>query len=187
MDYTGTRREGRGEPESSFYKEVGDWLVSKLHPTVPNGFGGYREPARPDVVKSWRLGGYRLASRLLPMRRRRFPEELAAFIDGMRQRMQEYENEGGIVVEEFDVEACEKEEARANKFLRLATHPSTPVDEARSAASALAKMIGSSELVLLSWGRVSHFAQRFQQMEEAFAALKASNPFDFFFGPQRRH
>jgi hypothetical protein len=42
-------------------------------------------------------------------------------------------------------------------------------------------------MVLLSWGRVSHFAQRYHQMEEMFAMLKDSNPFDFFFGPHDRH
>ncbi len=184
MDYTGTRREGR-ETEAGFYQEIGEWLIAKVHPVVCDGHGGYREPHRSDVVKNWRLGGYRLAAHLLPMRRKRFPEELSAFIDGMRQRMQEYEQEnaGMIAVEQFDVEACEKSEARAQKFLRLATHAGTPVDEARSAALGLAKMIAGSELVLLSWGRVSHFAQRFQRMEEMFTMLKASNPFDFFFGP----
>jgi hypothetical protein len=88
-----------------------------------------------------------------------------------------------IAIEQFEVEVCEKSEARAQKFLRLATHPNTPVDEARAAALGLAKMIAGSELVLLSWGRVSHFAQRYQQMEEAFSKFKAANPFDFFFGP----
>ncbi len=188
MDYTGTRREGR-ESETGFYQEIGEWLIAKVHPVVGNGYGGYHEPSRSDVVKNWRLGGYRLAAHLLPMRRKRFPEELRAFIDGMRQRMQEYEQEhaGAITLEQFDVEACEKAEAKAQKFLRLATHASTPIDEARSAALGLAKMIAGSELVLLSWGRVSHFAQRFQQMEEMFTMVRNSNPFSFFFGPNERH
>ena len=187
MDYTGTRREGR-ETEAGFYQEVGEWLIAKVHPVVCDGHGGYREPSRPDVVKNWRLGGYRLASRLLPMRRKRFPEELRAFIDGMKQRMQEYEQENvGLIADQFDVEACERSEARAQKFLRLATHPGTPVDEARSAALGLAKMIAGSELVLLSWGRASHFAQRYHQMSEIFDKVRAANPFDFFFGPHDRH
>jgi hypothetical protein len=183
MDYTGTRLEGR-ESETSFYREVGEWLIAKIHPT-----SGYREPPYPEVVKSWRLGGYRLAAHLLPTRRRRYPDELRAFIDGMRQRLQEYaeEHAGEITLEQFDVGACEKIELKAQKYLKLATHPNTNPHEAASAATNLARMIAGSEMVLLSFGRVSHFAQRLQRMEEMFAMLKEADPFSFFFGPHDRH
>lgn len=197
MDYTSTRAEGResdmnedvGERRSSFYREMGEWIIAKVHPVIYDGRGGYREPQHPDVVKNWRLGGYKLASHLLPTRRRRFPDELRAFIDGMRQRMQEYteEHTGTIPLEQFDLSSAEKVEQKAQKYLKLATHPSANANEASSAAMNLAKMIAGSELVILSFGRVSHFAQRFQQMEEMFAMLRDADPFSFFFGPHGRH
>lgn len=179
MDYTGTRREGRGS-FSYFFEEVGQAIVAQLHAS------SHVDTSRSELVKSWRLGGYQLASYLLPTRKKRYPEELNSFIQGMKQRMSEYELEnlgaGGAAIEIFDVEACEKLEARAEKFLRLATHEGTPIDEARAAALGLAKMIAASDLALLGWERVRHFVQRFAQMEEVFSVIRRENPMLFLYG-----
>jgi hypothetical protein len=177
MDYTGTRRAAREGTESQFFREVGEALIAHVHPTSA-------VPLRSEIVSRWRLGGYRLASHLLPTRKKRFPEELNAFISGLRQRMQEYEAEslGPSVVEEFDVDACEKIETKAERYLKLATHPNTNAHEAGNAALNLAKMIVSAELSLLGYERVRHFVQRFQQMEDLFAVIRQENPLLFLYG-----
>ena len=183
MDYTGTRREGRGS-ESQYFREIGADIIAHVHPT-------HHDPLRSEVISRWRLGGYRLATAFLPIKMKRFPEELNAFIAGMRQRMREYELEhlGPSAIEQFNVEACEKLETRANQYLNLATHERTPPDEARNAALKLAKMISSSEMALLGWDRVRHFVQRFQEMEELFAVIRQENPLLFLYGEreQNRH
>src|SRR5271163_9271 len=161
MDYTGTRRAAR-ESESQFFREVGEAIIAQVHPTE-------RDPLRSEIVSRWRLGGYRLAGYLLPTKKKRFPEELSAFLAGMHQRMQEYEAEhlGPTVVDPFDINACERLEARAHKYLKLATHPNTGENEARNAALSLAKMIATSELAILGWERVRHFTQKFNDLEQA--------------------
>jgi len=176
MDYTGTRREGRGS-ESQYFREVGADIIGHVHPSD-------RDPLRSEVISRWRLGGYRLATTFLPVKLKRFPEELNAFIAGMRQRMQEYEMEhlGPSAIEQFDVESCEKIEKQANLYLALATHERTPADEARNAAMHLAKMISSSKLSILGWERVSHFVQSFQKMESVFAVIRQENPLLFLYG-----
>jgi hypothetical protein len=176
MDYTGTRREGRNS-ESHFFREVGADIIAHVHPT-------HRDPLRSEVVSRWRLGGYWLASHLLPVKAKRFPEELNAFIAGMRQRMQEYEQEhlGPAIMEAFDVDACEKIEKQAHLYLKLATHERTPSDEARNAAMNLAKMFANSKLSMLGWERVRHFVQRFEEMEGLFALIREENPLLFIYG-----
>jgi hypothetical protein len=179
LDYTGTRREARNF-ESQFFREIGEAIIAQVHPS-------HREPSRSEVVSAWRLAGYRLASHLLPGRHKRFPEELNAFIIGLRQRMAEYESEQlgplGVEVEEaFDVEACEKLEARAHKFLKLATHAGTPLQEAQAAAMGLAKMILGSELAVIGWARAAHFTQEFEKMKSAFALFEKENPLQFLYG-----
>jgi hypothetical protein len=179
MDYTGTRREARGA-FSYFFEEIGQAIVAQLHTS------SRVDTLRSEVVKSWRLGGYQLATYLLPSRKKRFPEELNSFIQGMKQRQSEYELENlgadGAPIEVFDVGACEKLEARAEKLLKLATHDGTPIDEARAAALGLARMIAASDLALTGWERVRHFAQKFSQMEEVFALIRKENPTLFLYG-----
>lgn len=191
MDFTGTRRSGREDERSAtaqLFKEIADAIIAKVHPEIRFEplTGREVEPNRADLVKNWRLGGYYLASFLVPTRKRRAPVELECFIEGMRMRKNEYEAEivgdGQVSVETFDVDASERLEGRAEKYLRLATHENTPVNEARAAAFALAKMIASSELALLSWDRVRHFAKRFAQMEDLFEMIRAENPFLFLYG-----
>jgi len=180
MDYTGTRRAAR-ESESQFFREVGEAIIAQVHPTE-------RDPLRSEIVSRWRLGGYRLAGYLLPMKKKRFPEELSAFLAGMHQRMQEYEAEhlGPTVVDPFDINACERLEARAHKYLKLATHPNTGENEARNAALSLAKMIATSELAILGWERVRHFTQKFNDLEQAFALIRRENPLWFVYGDREQ-
>lgn len=180
MDYTGTRREGRAS-ESQFFREVGADIIAHVHPT-------HRDPSQSEVVSRWRLGGYWLASHLLPVKSKRFPEELNAFVAGMRQRMQEYEleNLGPSPIEPFDVAACEKVEKQANLYLKLATHERTPADEARNAAMGLARMINASKLSILGWDRVRHFVQRFEEMEGLFAVIRQENPLLFIYGEREQ-
>jgi hypothetical protein len=179
VDYTGTRRQAR-EAFSYFFEEIGQAIVAQLHTS------SHANTARSDLVKSWRLGGYQLATYLLPTRRKRYPEELNSFIQGMKQRLGEYELENlgadGAPIEVFDVGACEKLEARAEKFLKLAVHENTPIDEARAAALGLARMIEKTDLALLGWERVRHFTQRFSQMEEVFSLIRRENPTLFLYG-----
>lgn len=184
MDYTGTRREAR-ESDSQFFREVGEAIIAQVHPSKPL----HGEPSRAEVISKWRLGGYRLASCLIPMKKKRFPEELNAFVAGMYQRMQEYEMEhlGPSAIEPFDVDACDKIEAKASKLLKLATHPNTGSHEASSAALGLAKMIAGSELTVLGWERVRHFVQRFEQMQELFAVIRQENPLLFIYGAREQN
>lgn len=186
MDYTGTRREG--SERSAFFEEVCSAIISKVHPEVRyNPRTGHPDDPNPaDVVRNWRLGGYYLASYFLPTRKKRTPLELESCIQGMRQRLDEYEQE----LEEsklgqlnyFDVGASEKVEAQAEKLVKLATHPGTGSAEAAAAALGLIKKIGSSELALLSWERVRYFAKRFHQMEELFEMIRKENPLLFMYG-----
>jgi hypothetical protein len=182
MDYTGTRREARESESSKFFRDIGEAMIAHIHPT-------HRDPSRAEVISRWRLGGYRLASFLVPMKKKRFPEELNALLAGMYQRMQEYEMEhlGPSPIEPFDADACDKIEAKASKFLKLATHPNTGPDEARNAALGLAKMIAGSELVVLGWERVRHFVQRFEQMQELFAVMRQENPLLFVYGTREQN
>lgn len=196
MDYTGARRSGRKDAEEAFFKEVALWIIGKVQPPVRYHPLTHEEtePQRSDVIKNWRAAGYALACHLVPKRKgKRFPLELESFIEGLRQRKDEYEHElssaasGGkgaaaARVEVFDVEACERAEERAEKYLRLATHENTEVEEARNAALALAKMIGKSELALLAWERVRHFARHLRQMEDLFELMRRESPYHFFYG-----
>jgi hypothetical protein len=178
MDYTGTRRAGR--EFSAFFKSLADSIISSVHPSI-------HDSDERDVVHAWRIAGYSLASHLVPRRKKRFPVELESFIQGARQRMEEYEDEMSLIeISALDVEACERVESKAEKFLRLATHPSTPLDEARNAALGLAKMIASSELSVLSWARVRHFAQHLSRMEELFETLRRENPLLFTYGTREQ-
>ena len=186
MDYTGTRREARSS-ESYFFQELGEAIIAQVHPSG-------RDPSRSDVVSAWRVAGYRLAGVLLPGRMKRFPEELNALIIGMRQRMAEYEMEhlspagpDSGVVEEFDVEACEKLEGQAHKLLKLATHAGTPAAEAGNAARGFARMVANSELAVIGWERARHFTQRFEQMRSAFDLIEKSNPFQFLYGTRNQN
>jgi hypothetical protein len=183
MDYTGTRREARESESSQFFRDIGEAMISHIHPTS-------REPSSAEVISRWRLGGYRLASFLVPMKKKRFPTELNALLAGMHQRMTEYEMEHlgpSASVEPFDMDASDKIEARATKFMNLATHPNTGPDEARNAALGLAKMIASAELAVLSWERVRHFVQRFEQMSQLFAVIRQENPTLFVYGAREQN
>ena len=191
MDFTGTRRYGRENDDSvaaRFFQEVAEALISRVHPEQ-RFHPLSHEPVEPEasgVIRNWRLAGYYLASYLLLTRRMRQPLELESLMEGARQRLEEYDVELSLhgigKIEAFDVEACERLEAKAEKFLKLATHERTPPEEARAAAFALSKMIGSSELTLLAWERVRHFARRFHQMQELFDTLQKENPLLFFYG-----
>lgn len=190
MDYTGTRRDGGEESvRSNFFKEICDAVITRVHPEVRFNprTGNPDDPNPADVIRNWRLAGYYLATYFLPTKRRRAPIELEACLQGMRQRMEEYELEAGDdglrpEIEVFDVDACEKLEAKAEKFLRLATHPNTGPDEARNAALGLVKMIGSSELTVLGFDRVRHFMFRFSQMKDLFDLIRQENPLLFLYG-----
>ena len=191
MDFTGTRRYGRENDDSvaaRFFQEVADAIIARVHPEQ-RFHPLTHEPVEPEpsgVIRNWRLAGYYLASYLLPTRRKRHPLELESLMEGIRQRMEEYEMElsafGIAEVEVFNVEACERLEAKAEKYLRLATHEGTPPEEARSAAIALARMIARSELALLGWERVRHFTKRLHQMQELFEMLQKENPLLFLYG-----
>jgi hypothetical protein len=183
MDYTGTRREARESESSQFFRDIGEAMISHIHPTT-------RDPSKAEVISRWRLGGYRLASFLVPVKKKRFPEELNALLAGMYQRMQEYEQEylGPVAsIEPFDADASDKIEARASKFMSLATHSSTNPDEARNSALGLAKMIAASELAVLSWERVRHFVQRFEQMQQLFSVIRQENPLLFVYGAREQN
>ena len=193
MDYTGARRHGRNEAEEGFYKEIALWLIGKTQPEVRYHPLTHEEeePNRHVVIKNWRQAGYALARHLVPRRKgRRFPVELESFIEGLRMYMQDYETElgspPGSKVEVFDVEASERAEEKAERFLRLATHEGTPIDEARAASLALARMIGSSDLVLLSRERVRHFAAHLRRMEDLFEILRRDSPTMFIYGAKEQ-
>lgn len=191
MDFTGTRRYGRENDDSvaaRFFQEIADAIIARVHPEQ-RFHPLTHEPVEPEsngVIRNWRLAGYYLASYLLPTRRKRHPLELESLMEGIRQRMEEYEMELSIVgladIEAFDIDACERLEAKAEKYLRLATHEKTPIEEARSAALALAKMVARSEMTLLGWERVRHFARRFHQMQELFEMMQKENPLLFLYG-----
>ena len=194
MDFTGARR--KGDEEAAFYKEIASWLISKArgdiryHPLTHEE----EEPNKHVVVRNWRAAGYGLSRFLVPRRKgKRQPVELESFIDGLKQGMDEYELELGedgsgkkARIEVFDVEACERIESKAEKYLKLATHPGTPIEEARAAALALAKMVAGSELVILGWERVRHFARHLRQMEDLFEVLRHRNPFLFYYGAKEQ-
>jgi hypothetical protein len=195
MDYTGARRYGQKESEQEgFWKDVANLLIAKVHPEVRFHPLTHDEldPEQSAVIKNWRAAGYALANHLVPRRRgKRFPLELESFIDGLRQKMQEYEVElgggsSGPKIEIFNVEECEKIEEKAEKYLALATHEKTPPEEARSAALALAKMIADSKLALLGWERVRHFVQHLKRMEELFEVIRHENPLLFFYGAREQ-
>lgn len=181
MDFTGARRYGRENDDSAaakFFQWMAEQVIARVHP---------EDTEESLVVRNWRLAGYYLGNFLVPTKKRRHPLELESMISGMRQRMEEYEIElqeedNKVKLEVFDIDACERVESRADKFLRLATHEATPPEEARAAAFALAKMIAQSDVALLSWARVRHFARRFEQMQELFAMLQKENPLLFFYG-----
>jgi len=196
MDFTGARRYGRENDDSvaaQFFKWMAEQVISRVQP--PQRFHGLTHeeiPAEENlVIRNWRLAGYYLASNLLPTKKKRHPLELEAMISGMRQRMEEYEIEiqeelGKVKLEVFDIEASERVESKAEKFLKLATHETTPTEEARAAAFALAKMIAQSDVAILSWARVRHFARRFEQMRELFAMLQTEDPLLFFYGAKEQ-
>jgi len=191
MDYTGARRYGSSDAEEGFYKEIALWLIGKAQPAARyHPLTHEEEEPNPHVVvKNWRQAGYALARHLVPRRKgKRFPAELEAFIEGLRMYQQDYERElgPGAKIEIFEVEASERIEAKAEKFLRLATHDSTPIDEARAAALGLAKMIAASELVLLARLRVRHFASHLRRMEDLFEILRQENPTLFFYGAREQ-
>jgi hypothetical protein len=196
MDFTGTRRDGSDEEsvEQLFYRQVGEELWARVHPVDFQGpRGTTAAPRRHEIVRNWRLAGYRLATELLPTERVRVPDELDAFKEGLLQRLREYElehlgaSESGIeVVEELDVEGCDKIESKAQKYLRLATHATTPSSEAASAALHIARMIVNGDLALLSLERVRHLAQRLTRMEEAFRTIRQENPLQFLYGTREQ-
>lgn len=191
MDFTGAKRYSRENDDSEemrYFRALAESLIARVHPEQrfdPLSHDPV-EPAPQKVIYRWRLGGYYLANFLLPTRRRRHPLELESLIAGIRMRMEEYELElqlqGIATIEAFDVAACERTEAKAEKFLRLATHERTPPEEARAAALGLAKMIASSDVALLAWERVRHFAKEFERMKELFDKLQKEQPLLFFYG-----
>ena len=202
MDFTGTRRQAQ-EELLGFFSELADALISKAHPEPrqrrnlnydepwkikSGGPGAYVEDGdaewQRDVVKSWRLAGYALGTFLLPTKKvGRVARELESFIDGLRQRLYEYEqNHRHGKVEALDLGAVEKLESRAEKLLRLATHESTPREEASAAALGLARLVASSELVVLSWERVRHFVRHLRQMEEVLEMMRQDAPELFYYG-----
>lgn len=195
VDFTGTHRFWKEDDRSvaaQFFQEVAEALIARVHPEQ-RFHPLSHEPleASPDqVIRNWRLAGYYLASFLLPTRRKRHALELESLMSGIRQRMDEHEielqSDGVAKIESFDVEGAERLEAKAEKFLKLATHDKTPPEEARAAAYALAKMIAGSDVTLLAWERVRHFAKRFQQMQELFDMLQAENPLLFFYGAKKQ-
>jgi hypothetical protein len=196
MDFTGARR--RGSEEEAFYKEVANWLIAKCrgdvryHPLTREEV----DPSQHVTVRNWRAAGYGLSRFLVPRRKgTRQPIELESFIEGLRQGMQDYEMElddgGGsgapkIRLEAFNVEACEKLEEKAEKYLKLATHENTPIEEARAAALALARMVAGHEMVLLGYERVRHFSRHLRQMEDLFEVLRHQNPLMFFYGAKEQ-
>jgi hypothetical protein len=198
MDFTGTRRYGR-ENDDSTAARFFEWVATEMRSRVQPEQRFHpltHEPVEPEaalVIRNWRLAGYYLASFLLPQGRQRRAVELESLLAGARQRAEEYEGEleheaPGVSVAAFDVDGAERLESKAEKFLRLATHEGTPPEEARAAAFALAKLISGGELALLAWGRVRHFAERFQKMQELFDMLQAETPWLFLYGAraQRR-
>lgn len=193
MDYTGARRYGSDEAEQGFYKEIALWLIGKVQPEIRFDPLTHEEeePNRHAVVKNWRQAGYALARHLVPRRKgKRFPIELESFVAGLRMFQEDYERELGAVpgakVEIFDVEASERAEAKAERFLRLATHENTPIDEARAAALGLARMIATADLVLLARDRVRHFATHFRRMEDLFEILRRESPTLFIYGAKEQ-
>lgn len=194
MDYTGTRREGRDEEatEHFFFRQVAEDFIARFQPVDRQGpRGTSSSPYRHEIITSWRLAGYRFAMHLLPAKRVRIPDELDAFIEGLRQRLREYEQEhltktsaasGMEVSGGLDVDACEKIESKAQKFLRLASHAGTPSHEAASAAAAIVKMVTGGDLVLLSLERVRDLVQRHTRLEEAFKVARLEKPSDFLYG-----
>ena len=195
MDYTGTRREGSDEEatEHFFFRQVAEDFIARFQPVDRQGpRGTSSSPYRHEVITSWRLAGYRFAMHLLPVKRPRVPDELDSFIEGLRQRLREYEQEhldkasGMEVSGELDVDACEKIESKAQKFLRLASHAGTPSHEAASAAAAIVKMVTGGDLVLLSLERVRDLVQRHTRLEEAFKVARLEKPSDFLYGTREQ-
>ena len=202
MDWTGTRRAAQ-EELLGFFSELADALIAKAHPE-PRGrqhlnygepwkiksgsHGAYIEDGdaewQRDVVKSWRLAGYALGTFLLPTKKvGRVARELESFIEGLRQRLGEYEQEHRHgKVEILDLGVVERLESRAEKFLRLATHEGTPREEASAAAMGLARMVASSEMVVLSWERVRHFVRHLRQMEDVLEMMRRDAPEMFYYG-----
>jgi len=195
VDYTGTRREGLDEEatEHFFFRQVAEDFIARFQPVDRQGpRGTSSSPYRHEIISSWRLAGYRFAMHLLPAKQARIPDELDAFIEGLRQRLREYELEhlnkasGMEVSGGLDVDACEKVESLAQKFLRLASHAGTPVHEAASAAAAIVKMIAGGDLVLLSLERVRDLVQRHTRLEEAFKVARLEKPSDFLYGTREQ-
>lgn len=195
MDYTGTRRAGRDEDASEhfFFRQVCEELIARVHPTDWQGpRGTTAAPHRHEIISKWRLAGYRFAMHLLPVKRARIPDELDSFIEGLRQRLREYElehlgNTSGMEVSgELDVDACEKIESKAQKFLSLASHVGTPSPEADSARRAIVKMLVNGDLVLLSLERVRDLVQRHTRLEEAFKVARLEKPSDFLYGTREQ-
>lgn len=197
MDYTGTKREGGDEEsvEHLFMRQVAAEFIDRYQPTDFHGpRGTTAAPHRHEVVRNWRLAGYRFACHLLPTKRVRAPVELDSFIQGLRQRLREYEfdhlgaSESGIeVVEDFDKEASEKIETKAQKYLKLATHLATPSHEAGSAALHIARMVMSGDLApLLSFERVHHAMSKLSRLDEAFEVMRGKNPLQHLYGPREQ-
>jgi hypothetical protein len=195
LDYTGARREGRDEETSEhfFFRQVCEELIARVHPVDWQGpRGTTAAPRRHEIISSWRLAGYRFAMHLLPVKQVRIPEELDSFIEGLKQRLREYELEhlgkasGMEVSAELDIDACEKIESKVQKFLSLASHAGTPPPEADSARRAIVKMVTSGDLVLLSLERVRDLVQRHTRLEEAFKVARLEKPSDFLYGSREQ-
>lgn len=195
MDYTGARREGRDEEatEHFFFRQVAEDFIARFQPADRQGpRGTSSSPHRHEIISSWRLAGYRFAMHLLPVKRARIPDELSSFVEGLSQRLREYELEelgelsGMEVSGELDIDACEKIESKSQKFLRLASHSGTPPHEAASAAAAIVKMVTGGDLVLLSLERVRDLVQRHTRLEEAFKVARLEKPSDFLYGAREQ-
>lgn len=195
MDYTGTRREGLDEDSSEhlFFRQVCEELIARVHPVDWHGPRGTTvAPRRHEIISNWRLAGYRFAMHLLPVKQLRIPDELDSFIEGLLQRLREYELEqfekatGMEFSRELDIDACDKVESKAQKFLRLASHPGTPLPEADSARRAIMKMILEGDLTLVSFERAHHQTLHYARMEEAFEVARLEKPSDFLYGTREQ-
>jgi hypothetical protein len=192
VDYTGAKRDGEDEEsiEHAFFRQVCEDLIARVHPVERQGpRGASSSPRRHEIISSWRLAGYRFATHLLPVKHVRTPEELRSFVDGLEQRLNEYELEHESKmpwVEASGEVDWEKIESKAQKFLRLATHAGTPLHEATAASAAIVKMIVSGDLSLLSFERVHDLVWKYKRLKEAFKVARLKNPSDYLYGTREQ-
>jgi hypothetical protein len=141
--------------------------------------------ADPLSESKWRLAGYRFAKALSQGRQRGY-ELTREFIEGMRIFIENHDAQFGSAAQ-FDVARADAAEAKAEKLIKLASHPATNDHEARAAIKGFIALLRDKDVIAVAHVRYESLKATVGRLTQTINFLRSQQPHLLLWKPSEKH